>query len=292
MDIRQLHYFKEIVKQSSISKAAEALHIAQPPLSQLLKKLETELGTTLIHRYRKKWELTETGKLLYQYAEQMLLQMKDVKQRIQEVEQGKAGTVRIGVSSACSNMLIDYISMYRAQFPKVKMSIMNGNSEELLKRLDQREIDLAFLLRLTNSEQYEMKILKKQPYVVIVPISWSTYFSHAHVTVKQIAHLPFILLGAMEGHSFHGDIRRAFEEHQIEPNIIIECKDISMVASLVSKGLGVSIIPSMDYASTFLENLTFYDLKQFNHNVEPVILKLKDAPTSKVATQFWDIVDY
>ena len=214
MDIRQLHYFREIVKQSSISKAAEALHIAQPPLSQLLKKLETELGTTLIHRYRKKWELTETGEILYQYAEQMLMQMQNVKQRIQEVEQGTAGTVRIGVSSACSNMLIDYISMYRTQFPNVKISIMNGNSEEILKRLEKREIDLAFLLRLSNTERYEMKILKRQPYVAIVPTSWSTSFSHPHVTFNQIAKLPFILLGAMEGHSFHGDIRRAFEEHR------------------------------------------------------------------------------
>ncbi|QUG40182.1 LysR family transcriptional regulator [Psychrobacillus sp. INOP01] len=291
MDIRQLHYFREIVKHSSISKAAEALHIAQPPLSQLLKKLETELGTTLIHRYRKKWELTETGEILYQYAEQMLLQMQDVKQKIQEVEQGIAGTVRIGVSSACSNMLIDYISMYRTQFPNVKISIINGNSEELLKRLEQREIDLAFLLRLSNSEHYEIKILKKQPYVIIVPTSWLTSFSHPHVTFKQIAKLPFIMLGAMEGHSFHGDIRRAFEEHDIEPNIIIECKDISMVASLVSKALGVSIIPSMDYAATFLENLTLFELEEYSNSVEPVILRLKDAPTSKVAAQFWDIVD-
>ncbi|WP_233192045.1 LysR family transcriptional regulator [Sporosarcina sp. P34] len=52
MDIKQLHYFKEIVDQESISKAALVLHIAQPPLSQQLKRLETELGTTLIHRYR------------------------------------------------------------------------------------------------------------------------------------------------------------------------------------------------------------------------------------------------
>ena len=88
MDIRQLKYFKEIVRQGSISKAAEVLHIAQPPLSQVLKKLETELGTTLIHRYRKKWELTEAGKILYQYTEEMLLRMQDVKQRIQEIEQG------------------------------------------------------------------------------------------------------------------------------------------------------------------------------------------------------------
>ena len=63
IDIRQLHYFKEIVDQGSISKAAQILHIAQPPLSQQLKKLETELGTTLIHRYRQKWELTETIQL-------------------------------------------------------------------------------------------------------------------------------------------------------------------------------------------------------------------------------------
>lgn len=291
MDIRQLHYFREIVKQSSISKAAEALHIAQPPLSQLLKKLETELGTTLIHRYRKKWELTETGEILYQYAEQMILQMQDVKQRIQEIEQGKAGTIRIGVSSACSNMLIDYISIYRTQFPNVKINIMNGNSEELLKRLEQREIDLAFLLRLSSSEHYEMKLLKKQPYVVIVPTSWSMPFSNPYVTFKQIANLPFILLAAMEGHSFHEEIQSAFEKHHIEPNIIIECKDIPMVTSLVSKGLGVSIIPRMDYASSFLENLSLFELKQFSHNVEPVILKLKDAPTSKVVAQFWDIVD-
>jgi len=291
MDIRQLHYFREIVRQSGISKAAEVLHIAQPPLSQLLKKLEIELGTTLIHRYRKKWELTETGKLLYQHAEQMITQMQDVKQRIQEVEEGIAGTVRIGVSSACSNLLIDYISMYRTQFPNVKISIINGNSEELLKRLEQKEIDLAFLLRLSNSEYYEMKTLKKQPYVVIMPTSWSTSFSQSHVTFKQIAKLPFILLGAMEGHSFHGDILRAFDDHHIKPNIIIECKDIPMVASLVSKGLGISIIPSMDYASTSAKNLTLLELKQFNLSVEPVILQLKGAPTSKVVTQFWDIVD-
>ena len=124
MDIRQLHYFREIVKQGSISKAAEVLHIAQPPLSQLLKKLETDLGTTLIHRYRKKWELTETGEILYQYAEQMLMQMQDVKQRIQEIEQGIAGTVSIGVSSACSNMLIDYVSMFRTQYPNVKIELL------------------------------------------------------------------------------------------------------------------------------------------------------------------------
>lgn len=284
MDFRQLYYFKEIVKQGSISKAAEVLHIAQPPLSQLLKKLETDLGTTLIHRYRQKWELTATGEILYQYANQMLMQ-------IQEIEQGIGGTVSIGVSSTCSNMLIDYVSTFRTQYPNVKIKIVTGNSEELLKRLEQREIDVALLLRLGNSEQYEMKILKKQPTAVIIPSSWATSFSSQHVTIEQIAQFPFIMLGAMEGLSFNEDLFKVFDEHQVKPNIIIECKDIRMVVALVSRGLGLSVIPRMDYTSSFLEHTTLFELKQFDFQLEPVIVKLKDQRISKVASQFWEMVD-
>ncbi|MBE7103413.1 LysR family transcriptional regulator [Bacillus cereus] len=291
MDFRQLYYFKEIVKQGSISKAAEVLHIAQPPLSQLLKKLETDLGTTLIHRYRQKWELTETGEILYQYANQMLMQIQDVKQQIQEIEQGIGGTVSIGVSSTCSNMLIDYVSTFRTQYPNVKINIVTGNSEELLKRLEQREIDVALLLRLGNSEQYEMKVLKKQSTAVIIPASWATSFSSQHVTIEQIAQFPFIMLGAMEGLSFNENLFKAFDEHQLKPKIIIECKDISMVVALVSKGLGLSVIPKMDYTSPFLEHITLLELEQFDFQLEPVIVKLKDQRISKAAAQFWEMVD-
>ncbi|MFA2693968.1 MULTISPECIES: LysR family transcriptional regulator [Bacillus] len=291
MDFRQLYYFKEIVKQGSISKAAEVLHIAQPPLSQLLKKLETDLGTTLIHRYRQKWELTATGEILYQYANQMLMQIQDVKQQIQEIEQGIGGTVSIGVSSTCSNMLIDYVSTFRTQYPNVKIKIVTGNSEELLKRLEQREIDVALLLRLGNSEQYAMKILKKQPTAVIIPSSWAASFSSQHVTIEQIAQFPFIMLGAMEGLSFNEDLFKVFDEHQVKPNIIIECKDIRMVVALVSRGLGLSVIPRMDYTSSFLEHTTLFELKQFDFQLEPVIVKLKDQRISKVASQFWEMAD-
>ena len=77
----------------------------------------------------------------------------------------------------------------------------------------------------------------------------------------------------------------------MKPNIIIECKDITMVVALVSRGLGLSIIPRMDYTSPFLEHITLIELKQFDFSVEPVIVKLKDEPISKAATQFWEIVN-
>lgn len=289
MDIRQLQYYREIVLQGNISKAAEVLNIAQPPLSQLLKKLETELGTTLINRYRQKWELTESGQLLYQYAEQLVSQMEEVKRRIHEIEEGTAGTVRIGVSSACSNMLIDYIEDFREQFSQIKINIFSGDSESLLAKLKQKEIDLALLFRPSHTEQFDMKPLKKEPAILIVPKSLTSELS-AQPTFNEIALLPFIMLGAMEGHTFHENILKAFQDHEVQPNIVVECKDIPMVVALVNRGLGISIIPRMNYKSLFYQHLQIYEFGNFDIRLEPVMMKLKDVPTSKAATHFWEMI--
>lgn len=290
MDIRQLHYFREIVNQGSISKAAEVLHIAQPPLSQQLKKLETELGTILIHRYRQKWELTETGQVLYQYAEKLLFTMKDIKQQITEIEQGSAGVLRIGVSSACLNLLVDYVSIYREQFPNVKISIEKGNSEELLKKLDRKEIEIALLLRLDHSENYFVKAMEKQEYVVVSPRSWGNVFPSRKVTFKELADHPFIMLGAMEGHSYYKNILRAFDDENVTPQIVLESKDLTTVTAMVSRGLGLSIIPRVAYAEP-MEQLMIHELKNFDIRVEPVMIKTKDERVSKAAAQFWELVD-
>ncbi|WP_053363367.1 LysR family transcriptional regulator [Bacillus sp. FJAT-27251] len=291
MDIRQLHYFREIVRQGSISKAAEVLHIAQPPLSQLLKKLEKDLGTTLIHRYRQKWELTETGEIYYQYAERTLRQTEDVRQRIAEIEHGIAGTVSIGVSSACSNLLIDYVSLFRTQFPDVKINIITGDSEELLIKLEQREIHIALLLRPGNTERYDRKSINRQPSVVIIPTDWLPKFPSQNPTFEQIASFPIIMLGAMEGHFFHEHILKAFDERGLKPNIMIECKNLTMVVALVSRGLGLSIIPRMEYASPFPEHTTLLELEELDYSMEPVFLRVKDEPFSKAAVQFWEMIE-
>ena len=94
----------------------------------------------------------------------------------------------------------------------------------------------------------------------------------------------------MEGYSFHGELLKAFEDHEVKPNIIIECKDIPMLVALVNRGLGISIIPRMDYKSLFVEHLKIYEFRQFDFSVEPVMMKLKDVPISKAATKFWQMV--
>lgn len=288
MDIRQLQYFREIVKQGSISKAAESLNIAQPPLSQLLKKIELELGTTLIHRYRKKWELTETGEILFDYANQILKQMDEVKKQITAVEEGTTGNIRIGVSTSCSNYLIDFISKYHEAYSHVKITIVTGTSEEILRKLKETEIDLAVVLKPNHIEQFEMKALKEQHSILIVPKTWEKEFQPGR-SLNQLGKYPYIMLGAMEGHSYNEKIQSYFRDHHITPNIIIESKNISMVVALVNKGMGVSIIPQMEYGSPMMENISIFPLAELNLCVEPVIFRLKDHHTTKAASQFWEL---
>ncbi len=83
------------------------------------------------------------------------------------------------------------------------------------------------------------------------------------------------MLGAMEGLSFNEDLFKVFDEHQVKPNIIIECKDIRMVVALVSRGLGLSVIPRMDYTSSFLEHTTLFELKQFDFHFRTCNSKIK-----------------
>lgn len=94
----------------------------------------------------------------------------------------------------------------------------------------------------------------------------------------------------MEDYSFHSSLLRIFKVHYIEPDIVIECKDIPTLVALVNRGLGISIIPRMNYKSLFGEHLRIYEFTQFEASVEPVVMKLRDVPVSKAAEKFWNIV--
>lgn len=290
MDFRQLYYYREIVREASISKAAEKLHIAQPPLGQLLKRLEDELETTLIHRYRQKWEVTEAGLLLYDYANQIVGQTDQLKKRIHELEVGQGGTIEIGVSSSCYNLLIDYLQSFRSQYPEVKILIHSGDSESLVDKLKEKEIDIAIVMRPSFTDDYDVKVLDSEPNILITPESWANDLPN-EPELKDLVHLPFIMLGAMKDYTFRNDLLKSFARRGIKPNIVMECKDLPILVSLVSHELGISIIPGMNNKSLDTEHLKIYKLPQLNVTVEPVFLKLKNIPLSTAANNFWSLVN-
>ena len=101
MDVRRLIYYCTIVEQGQISRAARALNISQPPLSQRLKELEDELGVQLILRENLAWQVTESGRVLYERARQVLDNLTEIPAEVKGAADGFSGRVAIGVSTTC-----------------------------------------------------------------------------------------------------------------------------------------------------------------------------------------------
>ncbi|MFZ0445597.1 MAG: LysR family transcriptional regulator, partial [Bacillus sp. (in: firmicutes)] len=97
MEFRQLHYFSQIVKHGSFSKAAKQLFVSQPTISNVVKELESELGSKLFNRSTRKIELTDTGRLLYQYSENLSSSMLHFQEELNDIKSGVKGKIKMGV---------------------------------------------------------------------------------------------------------------------------------------------------------------------------------------------------
>lgn len=284
MDLRQLRYFKEIVDQGSISKAAEVLHMAQPPLSMLLKQIETRYGTPLIKRYRQKWEITEAGQMLYNHATHMLQQMAMFEVKMDYMMQGEVGQLRVGVSSSCIHLVGDVIRQFSQSYPKVELQIFKGDSEKLQQMLFKNEVDIAVILAPENSEQYEGFPLTPSPFALAVPKNWSNEIDLDVVSIQNLMKYPFISLEAMEGYSMLENIIYYLKEKNISLNIVAKCKDITIAQYLVAKEVGISILPKIQLG--YVDGIYFIDLPELEIAIQPKLLYKQEATFSPICRNF------
>ena len=147
MDIRVLQYFLAVAREESITRAAETLHMTQPPLSRQLKDLEEEVGKQLLIRGSKKVTLTEDGMLLRKRAEEMIALMEKTKSELSSSDENINGEVYIGGGET------DAISFFaqaagnlQRKYPLIHYHIYSGDSERVLERLDKGLIDFGLLV--------------------------------------------------------------------------------------------------------------------------------------------------
>ncbi|GAB4074120.1 transcriptional regulator BsdA [Barrientosiimonas marina] len=286
MDLKQLSYFKTIADAGSISKAAKILYMAQPPLSQNLKRLETELDATLIHRSNQQWELTEAGNTLYQHAVNMLQSSADIVTEIQEISQGTRGTLAIGVSSTCISYLPEVIKTFRAAHPNIYLKVWRGDSSYLEELLQEGIIELAFMLLPMALDAYHFSRLPSEPFVIAAPRQWEEQPITENVQLQQIASYPFLMLAPMEGYSVYENIIQHFHKRNLSPNVIMECKDISTLLALVASGVGLSILPKSAIQKAFYHDIVAIDMTYFGFYIEPSVVWLKNHRLSKAADLF------
>ena len=231
MDIKQMIYFKTIVEEGTISKAAQTLHMAQPPLSMQLKQLEEELGVTLLKRGHRKVELTQAGKIFYKRSLQMISLNEMTFHEIQDMQNE---VLRVGITSSNSSILPIYLSQNPSLF-QLSFRIYEGSTYEIIDLLLSHHIDLGIVRTPFDQSQLDCQPFLSEP---MVAVGKSTFLNSKMTHMSDYQNKPLII---------HQRYLSLITDYclnlHFHPHIQVTCDDSRTSLQWAKAGLGIAIVP-------------------------------------------------
>lgn len=170
IELRHLRYFLAVAQVAHFTRAAEALYVSQPTLSQQIKQLEAELGTTLFDRIGKRVMLTEAGKILQAHAQRMLVELEQAQQAIQELEGLQRGELAVGVVQTVNAYMIpDLVARFTTSHPAISLRIQELSADDIESGIEQGKLHLGIGFVPPSSALLEAEPLFDENLVLIVP---------------------------------------------------------------------------------------------------------------------------
>jgi DNA-binding transcriptional LysR family regulator len=255
MELRHLRYFIAVAEELHFGRAAERLHMAQPPLSQQIQALERELGVRLFDRSKRQVALTAAGKAFLEAVYPVFTQVDRAVSLARQVDRGAIGRLRVGfVSSAAYNVLPEIIRRFHDAFPDVVLDLSETTTDVQQAQLMEGDIDLAlFRLDLVPerppaADGFILETVVREPFIVAMPEA-HPLAAASGVTLAHLASEPFIQFPRRLNPGLHDQITRLCESAGFTPRIAQEALLMQTIVSLVSAGLGIALVPAS------LENL-------------------------------------
>jgi DNA-binding transcriptional LysR family regulator len=245
MELRHLRYFVAVAEELHFSKAAERLHIAQPPLSQQIQQLETELGVKLFHRKTKRQvQLTEAGKVFFQEVDRLLVQLETAAALTQRIGRGQTGQLRIGFTSlAIYDLLPLILRQFREQFLEVELVLRELTTSQQEQALKDSLIHVGFAHPPLEDETLSYQCIHRETLVVALS-STHSLARQERICVRSLLSEPLIVFPRYLAPGLYDRIMSLFGQVNFQPNIIQEAIQMQTIIGLVSAGMGVAITPS------------------------------------------------
>jgi len=245
MEIHQLRYFCAIAESSSFSRAAQQTHVSQPSLSQQIRKLEDELGTRLFDRLGRSVRLTEPGRAFLPRARAVLSELEAARTDLVEREASLRGVVCVGViPTIAPYFLPPHLAAFSRKYPQARVSVVEEITPLLLERLRSGSMDVAVLALPipVRSHEFESSAVMTEKLYAVLPARHALA-RRSTLALLELRNDPFLLL--RDGHCFRQSAVEACKRARLNPQIIFESGQFSSILSMVSAGLGVSIVPEM-----------------------------------------------
>ncbi|MGF6274078.1 DNA-binding transcriptional LysR family regulator [Massilia sp. UYP11] len=248
IDLKQLKYFLAVAEEKSFSRAAERLHISQPPLSQQIMKLESELGVKLFTRTTRSFELTVAGRALMVEAAELLGKMRMTIDTIRQIDRGEVGRLRVGiVGSAMWGPIPGLLEQFQSQFPRVSWTIHELGPNDQWEALRSKQIDVGFwreprieqdVLKQANLRQ---ELCFREQFCVAVnarhPLA-----GRASIALPEIADEPMLTLH-LDQSAEPRYLLQCCVNAGFQPTIFQEAAEPQTLLAMVGAGLGVALMP-------------------------------------------------
>ncbi|MHA7651480.1 LysR substrate-binding domain-containing protein [Mycobacterium sp. ML4] len=286
-ELRLLRYFVTVAEERHFGRAAERLHIAQPPLSQQIQKLERQLGTELIDRSRRPIELTESGDALLEEARLALIHAERAFAAARRAATGQLGQLRIGALQAAVDGVLPYVMRaHRLEFPDVKIELSEMTSAEQVKQLLEHRIDVGLLRGPVDEPALAIQPLIEDPLVAVVCADHALA-DRQRIDPAVLAHEPMILWTRAAAATTYGDVVELFRMYDIEPPVVDEVPRIQTILALVAAGFGTALLPT-SFINLNLKGLRFIPLQgRLPHR--PLAMTYRFANRSASVRGFLDV---
>jgi DNA-binding transcriptional LysR family regulator len=243
LELRHLRYFVAVAQELHFGKAALRLHMAQPPLSQQIKKLETLLGCALFVRTSRAVNLTDAGSALLERSLRILARVRDDIDSVRRVGRGETGILRVGfVGSAMLTKLPKTLHEYQRLYPDVHLQLQELYSAAILDGLQQHTIDIGIVRDGETVESLETTPILHEPFIAILPAQ-HPLAKQPRVRISQLRDEPFVFYPQSAGRTAWDRTMQVWERNGSRPRVVQEAPHWVTIVSLVGAGIGVSIAP-------------------------------------------------
>lgn len=248
MELRHLRYFVMVAEEKHFTRAAARLHMQQPPLSQQIRALETELGFELFKRHPKGVDLTSGGAVFLEEAKAILARVQDGARRAGRVATGVEGTLSIGfTSSAAAHPLIPrIIRAYRERYPAVSIALTEGNAGRLTDRASVGELEIGIVRApVGRPDGIEFHRLLVEELLWVLPVGHPALVETAGaIDIQALRHDSFILVRRPGAPGMYANLLRACQAAGFEPRVAFEVERMLTNVSMVAAGEGISAVPA------------------------------------------------
>jgi len=246
IEFRHLRSFLAVAEQLHFGRAAEQLHITQPPLTRQIQQLEELLGgVELFDRSRRRVALTPAGELLVDEARQLVDQLERSVQRTQRVAKGEAGRIRVGfVTTADYSVLPGLLKAFTSRYPQIDVDLLELTGDEQLRRLAAGRLDVGILIAEHRDPALGWLPIHREPLVAVVASGHPLARHRGAIARNALREEPFVLFPRSLAPGLYDKVIGYLDRAGFTPTIGQQARQMQTIIGLVAGGMGISVVPA------------------------------------------------